>query len=97
MGKKGNWRNFLVRAAQYRTVSKRRKKEEKQTTRKALFEICVSEQEKVLTDLRCIGSDQANVLEINDEVLGQLKEKHQEEKCVATTSLQEDPLPIKPV
>ena len=42
------------------------------------------EQGKVSAALRCIGSEQSSVLEINDEVLGELKEKHPEAKCATT-------------
>ena len=55
------------------------------------------EQGKVSAALRCIGSQETSILDVDTEVLKELKSKHPEAKKSSVESLFHGPLPKKPV
>ena len=97
MWKEGKLEELLSegRAIQNR-FSKKKKRNNQQEKQFSRF-VSLMEQGKVSAALRCIGSEESSVLEINDEVLDELKEKHPEAKSAITESLYDGSLPIKPV
>ena len=82
------------RAIQGRFSKKKRRKQE--LSQSSRF-VSLMEQGKVSAALRCIGSQQTSVLDVNAEVLKELKEKHLEAKRASSECLFQGPLPRKPV